>query len=454
MKTIAAIATAQAAAGIGIVRISGEKAIEIADKVFVTASGRSLASRSGYSAALGYVCDGETRIDEAIALIFRSPKSYTGEDVVELSGHGGPYVMSRILRAVLSQGAVPAEPGEFTKRAFLNGKINLSEAEAVMGLIGAKGEAARQATFNVLEGSLSREIDRIAKIITGICAHLAAWADYPEDDIPELSDEMLETSLSDAQRALEKLLSSFEAGKAVTEGVDTVIAGKPNVGKSTLLNLLAGSEKAIVTPLAGTTRDIVEETVRVGNVTLRLADTAGIRNDASDEIEKIGVERAVSRMERAALIIFVLEAQEKLSESERELLTRVKGRKCIIAVNKSDLERALDTGELKEYSENIVYISAKTGEGIQELTQAVEKTLGTADFDTSEPVLITERQHICVMKALESVREALFALREGITRDAVNVSLDGAAGSLMEITGERVSDAVAEEVFRSFCVGK
>ncbi len=454
MNTIAAIATAQAAAGIGIVRISGPKAIEIADKVFVSASGKPLASRSGYCAALGHIYDDTTRIDEAIALLFRAPKSYTGEDVVELSGHGGPYIISRILRAVLSAGALPAQPGEFTHRAFLNGKIDLSKAEAVMGLIGARGEAAREATLNVLEGSLSREISSAAAALTKICAHLAVWADYPEEDIPELSDKKLSDSLREVEAALNKLLESFDAGKAITQGVDTVIVGKPNVGKSTLLNVLAGTEKAIVTPQAGTTRDIIEETVRVGNTTLRLADTAGIHTLASSEIEKIGIQRAIKRMERASLVIVVLENSDELTQEEKELLKKAVMKKCVVAVNKTDKKAKLDIGQVKELTGNIAFISASKREGIDGLISTILRVLGTADFDTAQPVLITERQRSCVEKALESVREALEALNTGMTRDAVNVSLDDAVSKLLELTGERASEAVVNEVFKSFCVGK
>jgi len=454
MNTIAAIATAQASAGIGIVRISGQKAIEIADKVFVSASGKPLASRGGYCAALGHVYDGTTKIDEAIALLFRAPKSYTGEDVVELSGHGGPYIMSRILRAVLSAGAQPAQPGEFTQRAFLNGKIDLSRAEAIMGLIGAKGEAAREATLNMLDGSLSKEIKSAAAVLTKICAHLAVWADYPEEDIPELSDEKLFKSLRQVEKTLKKLLDSFDAGRAVIEGVDTVIVGKPNVGKSTLLNVLAGTEKAIVTPEAGTTRDIIEETVRVENTTLRLADTAGIHEEALSEIEKIGIQRAIKRMQRAQLVIVVLENSEELTQGELELLKKAAMKKCVVAVNKTDKKARLDIEQVKAVTENIAFISASRREGIEELNSLILRVLGTADFDTSQPVIITERQRNCVSKALESVREALDALSSEVTRDAVSVSLDDAVSKLLELTGENASEAVVNEVFRSFCVGK
>ncbi len=453
MKTIAAIATAGAAAGIGIVRISGEQAIDIADKVFLAVSGKALKTKSGYTAALGSVYDGGTYVDKVVALVFRAPKSYTGEDVVELSGHGGMLVMSHILRAVLSAGAEAAEPGEFTRRAFLNGKLDLSEAEAVMGLIAAKGEAARAATLNVLDGALSREIKKIAVSLTGLSAHLAAWADYPEDDLPELTDERLVGTLSDAERMLKKLLLSYDTGQAVIEGVDTAIVGRPNVGKSTLLNLLAGSEKAIVTSVAGTTRDIVEETVRIGNATLRLADTAGIR-EASDEIERIGVERALARMERASLIIVVLEGSSELTDEDRALLETASKKKSIVAVNKNDLPQKIDESALRGYTQNIVFLSAADGNGVDGLKAMIEIVLGTADFDTGQPTLITERQRRCAADAAEAIGEALHAVGLGITRDAVGVSIDGALSALFTFTGERASEAVVDEVFRKFCLGK
>ena len=265
--------------------------------------------------------DGETVIDDAVALVFRAPKSYTGEDVVEISCHGGLYILKRVLRAVLNAGAVPAEGGEFTKRAFLNGKMDLSEAEAVMSLISASGEEARAATLNALDGALSREIADCRDKLAVTAAFMAAWVDYPDDEIPELSDDEMTNTLTDVHNRLEKLLSGFDAGKAILEGIDTAIVGSPNVGKSTLLNALSGSERAIVTSVAGTTRDVLEETVRVGNITLRLADTAGIRENTDDEIEKIGVERAKERFDRASLVLMVLDAQNEIFDDDKELLS-------------------------------------------------------------------------------------------------------------------------------------
>ena len=454
MDTVAAVATARAAAGIGIVRISGESAIAVADKVFKAASGRSICSRSGYSAVYGHVYDGTQRIDEAIALLFRAPKSYTGEDVVELSCHGGMYRVQRVLRAVLAAGAKPAPPGEFTRRAFINGRIDLSEAEAVMGLINASGQAAAAVTLNVLDGALSRKIEKCAGELTVLSASMAAWADFPDDDIPQLQSGELLSALQNNLNTLEALLAGFDSGAAVTQGVDTAIIGSPNVGKSTLLNLLTGYERAIVTPNAGTTRDIIEETVNVGNAVLRLADTAGIREDAPDEAEKIGVSRALEWAHRAQLVLAVLEASRHLTDGERSVLRGLAGKKVILVLNKNDLERVLEESELEEFDYTRVYVSASTGEGADALKRGIERILGADDIDTGAAMLITERQRTCAQRAAECIREAIQAVNSGITADAVNVSVDCAIQALFELTGKAVTQCVADEVFSRFCVGK
>lgn len=455
MSTIAAIATAQAAAGLGTVKISGENALTVADSVFSAVSGKKISETPGYRALYGKVHDGETVIDDVVALVFRAPKSYTGEDVVEISCHGGLYILKRVLRAVLNAGAVPAEGGEFTKRAFLNGKMDLSEAEAVMSLISASGEEARAATLNALDGALSREIADCRDKLAVTAAFMAAWVDYPDDEIPELSDDEMTNTLTDVHNRLEKLLSGFDAGKAILEGIDTAIVGRPNVGKSTLLNALSGSERAIVTSVAGTTRDVLEETVRVGNITLRLADTAGIRENTDDEIEKIGVERAKERFDRASLVLMVLDAQNEIFDDDKELLSMCKRKNCIVVVNKTDGEIRLSMSELKTLTDNtIVEISAKNSLGLETLTNAIEETVGTAGFDPSAPLITTERQRSCVVKAVENIDEALSGIQMGITPDAVNVCIDCAIENLCVLTGEKATQTVVDEVFKNFCVGK
>lgn len=451
--TIAAIATPNAAGGIGIVRISGDSAIEIADRVFSAVSGKKLADAAGYSAHFGTVSLCGKPIDEAIALVFRAPKSYTGENTVELSCHGGVYIMRQVLRAALEAGARPAGPGEFTKRAFLNGKIDLAGAESVMSLISAQGEQAAAAAFNTLEGNLSRRIEEVAHSIIGVCAHLSAWVDYPDEDIEELSTDELEKTFSDAQTQLEELLRSFENGKAVTQGVDTVIVGRPNVGKSTLMNLLSGCERSIVTSVPGTTRDVVEQTVRVGDNLLRLADTAGIHT-TDNEIESIGVELAKKRMSRAELIIAVFDGAQELNNEDREIIDFCKNKTCLAVINKSDLGLICDTEYIRANFGAYVEISAKTAHGSEELDKALSVLLGTADFDPSAATLTSERQRLCCERALESVKEARSALESGVTLDAVNVCADCAVDALLELTGERAGEAVVNEVFSQFCVGK
>lgn len=451
--TIAAVATPLSAGGIGVIRISGESAIEIADKVVRTTSGKSLTSLKGYTAAHGKVYLENEAIDECVALVFRAPKSYTGENTVEISCHGGVLVTKQVLRAVLQNGARPAEAGEFTKRAFLNGKLDLSEAEAVMSLISAQGQQGMKAAFSTLDGALSRKIDSLCSILLSASANMAAWVDYPDDEIPELSDDSLKNSIVTVKNGLTSLLSKFDAGKAITDGVETAIIGKPNVGKSALMNMLSGFSRSIVTDIAGTTRDIVEETVRVGNVVLRLADTAGIR-ESDDLVESIGVDMAKTRIERATLILAVFDGSASLDQSDKEILDLCKGRDVIGIVNKSDLPSKADIDYLKATLSKVVFISAKEGEGEEELTKAIEEALGTDKIDTSQAMITTERQRVCTEKALSCLEEALDALNIGMTMDAINVCIESAVEALLELTGKKAREAVVDEVFSQFCVGK
>lgn len=451
--TIAAVATPLSAGGIGVIRISGESAIEIADKVVRTTSGKSLASLKGYTAAHGKVYLENEAIDECVALVFRAPKSYTGENTVEISCHGGVLVTKQVLRAVLQSGARPAEAGEFTKRAFLNGKLDLSEAEAVMSLISAQGQQGMKAAFSTLDGALSRKIDSLCSILLSASANMAAWVDYPDDEIPELSNDSLKNSIVTVKNGLTSLLSKFDAGKAITDGVETAIIGKPNVGKSALMNMLSGFSRSIVTDIAGTTRDIVEETVRVGNVVLRLADTAGIR-ESDDLVESIGVDMAKTRIERATLILAVFDGSASLDQSDREILDLCKDRDVIGIVNKSDLPSKADIDYLKATLSKVVFISAKEGEGEEELTKAIEEALGTDKIDTSQAMITTERQRVCTEKALSCLEEALDALNIGMTMDAINVCIESAVEALLELTGKKARETVVDEVFSQFCVGK
>ena len=451
-STIAAVSTPVAAGGIGVIRISGENAVAIAAAVFHPVSDKNVTDMKGYTAAFGKVYDGSTPIDEAVLLIFRAPHSYTGEDVAEISCHGGVYLVDRALRAVIRAGARPAAPGEFTKRAFLNGKLDLTEAEAVMNLISAQGEQAASAALTALEGALSRKLKETAQILITDAAYLAAWVDYPDDEIEEISRDKLLADCRSVAETLTKLLNNYEGGRALTQGVDAVIAGKPNVGKSTLMNCLSGYDRSIVTAAAGTTRDVVEDTVRLGKMVLRLADTAGIRR-ADDEVEKIGVEFALNRIDRAELVLAVFDGSQPLSREDHDVIDRCRGKRAIALINKSDLPQQLDPAALNDFFA-VIPFCAKTAAGLQELSDAVTAALGSDSVDTSAAMLANERQRAGCEQALTCVKEAIDALQTGMTLDAVNVSADAAVDALLTLTGERAGEAVINEIFSKFCVGK
>lgn len=453
MSTVAAISTGRAPGGIGIVRISGENAIAVADKVFSSFNGKKLCEIPGYSALYGKAHGKNGHIDNVVALVFKAPKSYTGEDVVEISCHGGLFVTDRVLNAVFEAGAVPAEAGEFTKRAFLNGKMDLTSAESVMSIISAQGEQAEKIALGVLEGKLFKEIKKITDKLLYDMALLSAWVDYPYEEIEDLSAEKLKSHIAESKNELEKLINDFGKGQIILEGVDTAIVGCPNVGKSTLMNLLSGTDKSIVTEIAGTTRDIVEDTVNAGGITLRLADTAGVR-ETDDTVESIGVERAVKRLENAELVLAVFDGSRPLNGDDRRLIDLCKGKKAVGIINKTDLDKNYLNNEIEKNFPQTVFISAKTGEGKAELISAIETLLGTADFDTSAAAVVNERQRDCCKKALDALNDAQNALDLGLTMDAVTVCLDSAAENLMVLTGEKATELVVNEIFAQFCVGK
>jgi tRNA modification GTPase len=453
LHTIAAISTPMAPGGIGIVRISGDHAQQIADRVFTSVSGKKLTQIPGYTSLFGSVHDGDGSFDQCVAANYRAPKSYTGEDVVELSCHGGLYGMHRLLDACLQAGARLAEPGEFTRRAYLNGKMDLTQAESVMEMVSAQGKGAAQAARAGQEGRLNQRIHSVQNTLTDIASHLAAWADFPEENVPEVENSQLEKDLLAADHILRQLLAGFDTGRILREGVDTVIAGRPNVGKSTLMNLLTGCEKSIVTSYAGTTRDVVEETVLLGDVPLRLADTAGLRN-TEDPVEQLGVLRSRSRVEGAQLVLAVFDSSEPLQEEDHAFMDLIGNMPAIAVINKSDMESKIDELYIKTKFKQMVYISALQGSGLQELTEAVKKALHLQKIDPSAGVLFTQRQKEAVRQSHGALTEALEALHGGMTLDAVTVCVEDAVSALMELTGERASDAVIDKVFENFCVGK
>lgn len=456
-KNIATISTPRAAGGIGVIRISGENAIEIADKVFECVSRKGMPSgMEGYSCAYGNIIDEQgKRMDDGVITVYRAPRSYTGENVVEISCHGGIYITEKILRRILEAGAYPAAAGEFTKRAYINGKMSLTQAESVMDIISAEGNAVYRRTRSVKEGSLFKRIKFYSDRLVKLLGQIGAWVDYPEEDIPEIGEEGLMDELTEISEELRKISAVYDNTRILKAGIETVIAGKPNVGKSTLMNLLAGYEKSIVTDIAGTTRDIVEESVRLGDIVLRLSDTAGLRG-SEDIIEGIGIKRAEEKIKNADLIIAVFDNGEALNDDDMRLIKmcgELRNVKIIACINKSDRTGKIDRDQIEDKFENIIDISAENGEGLDDLQRILEE-LFMGNESVYDDITVNERQKICLDRAAGFVDEALEALKRGVTMDAVNVVLDDALNSLLELTGERVSEAVVNEVFSHFCVGK
>lgn len=453
MSTITAISTAQGQGGIGVIRVSGEQAFTIVDKIFKSVSGKKIMDIKGYTALFGHIYNNEEVLDEAVVLKYVAPKSFTGENVVEISCHGGMYITKEVLNAVIMAGASLAEPGEFTKRAYLNGKMDLTEAESVMDIISAKSKSAARAALFVKDGALFKKSQQVKQLLLDKAAHLSAWADYPEEDIPEVSEDSIMEAIEESISILEKLLSTYDMGQVVKEGIDTVIAGRPNAGKSTLMNLLVGREKSIVTNIAGTTRDVVEDTVLVGNAMLKLSDTAGIR-DTDNEIEKIGVQKTFDKINGAGLVIALFDNNEELNSEDIDLINKIKDMPCIAVINKIDLEDKVDKKYITDNIDNVVYISAKQQDNIDELKNMIEKIAGTEDFDPSAGIVANERQRNAIRNAVNSLYEAKESLAMGMTMDAITVSLQETIDYLLELTGEKAGEEIVDSVFHNFCVGK
>jgi len=450
-RTIAAIATPTGEGALGVIRISGEEAINIADRIFFSVSGKKLAELEGYKAAYGEIRDGENILDDGVALVYRAPHSYTGENCVEITVHGGSLMLRSIMRLVLKNGAFPAAAGEFTKRAFLNGKTDLTRAESIMGLISASSEAELRLSRGAHNGRISQKIAEIEADLIAADASIAAYSDYPDEDIEGLDPENFLKMLKNAQSGISEMLATFDAGKVLREGIDTAIVGKPNVGKSTLMNMLSGCDRSIVTEVAGTTRDIIEDTVTVGDITLRLADTAGI-HETDDKVESIGVERARERIDSAQLILAVFDCTKPLDNNDKDLLSRLNKGNTIIIINKTDLENKIDVSVFEGF--RIIETSAKNGDGYDKLSREIAEISGTANLREDSTVLINERQRACAERALDGVEEAINALVSSATMDAVGVCVDDALAALLELTGKRVTNEVTDEIFRRFCVGK
>lgn len=458
-STICALATPPGEGGIAVVRLSGPDAYPIAAKVFAPIhKEKSVLEAKGYTALFGhYLLDGQ-EMDETVALFYRAPRSYTGEDVVELSVHGGSAMADGLQQALIAAGAMPAAPGEFTRRALENGRMSLTQAEAVMEVISAGGRQGAALAKSALDGRLAREAEGIRRQLQTLVAHLTAWIDYPEEDVPELAPDELKAALQQQKAKLDGWVSSYNAGAVLRHGVDCVLLGRPNVGKSTLLNLLAGFDRAIVTPVAGTTRDVVEQAVQLGDIRLNLFDTAGVRGEEeADAIEAEGIRRSWKKLEEAGLVLAVFDAGGPVTEADIEIARRCEGRPALAIFNKQDLADdagLFDESLLAPCFKHTIRLCAKDAASLKPLSDAVAGLLGTANLDPNAAALVSRRQLAAATAARDAVGEAIAAVDAGFGLDAAGVCIEDALRALTELTGEDAAEAVIDEVFSTFCVGK
>ena len=451
--TIAAISTPKGEGGIGIIRISGDKSFEILDKIFKPKNPNK--DLGFYQFNYGFIHDGEKVIDESMVVRMKAPKTYTCEDVVEINCHGGQFVTQKVLELVLKNGARHAEQGEFTKRAFMNGRIDLSQAEAGMDLIQGKTEKSISLSLDQLRGDLRDKINSFKKALLDITAHVNVVLDYPEEGIDDPLPVELRDNLEAVYEEATRLIESYDKGKKIKEGIKTVIVGKPNVGKSTLLNSLLREERAIVTHVAGTTRDVIEEVINIKGIPLVLVDTAGIRQ-TDDIVENIGVEKSKEFIEKADLVLLVLDASRELEDEDREVINQINEnhKKVIVLLNKIDLERKID---LDEYNfENIVEISAQKNVGIEDMEEKIYSFIVDEKVeDSSEKLIITNVRHKTALeKTKDAIRNIFETIDMGLPMDLISVDLKEALDSLSEITGEISSEDILDHVFGNFCVGK
>lgn len=454
--TIVAISTPLAPGGIGIVRISGPEAVAVADRIFRSPKGKVLTQRPTHTLTYGEIidpADGET-VDECLVSVMRAPHTYTGEDICEINCHGGLYVCDRVLRLCLENGAAMAQPGEFTKRAFLNGKMDLSRAEAVIDLISAESGAANRVAVGQLKGQMGRKIQDLRDRIIRVCADILVEVEYPDEDAPPIQEQRTYITICKIKDEISKLYDSFEAGRAMKEGIQTVIVGKPNVGKSSILNVLAGFDRAIVTNIAGTTRDVLQERIRLGGVMLNLHDTAGIRH-ADDEVERIGVERSLELIDQGELIFFVVDISRPLDENDEAIMAQLDPARTIVLFNKTDLETTVDEARILAQFPHTVYLSALRNTGVDQLEQMVrEMFLQQAQGLQQGEIVTNARQRDCLRRAYDNVASAVDGLEMGYPFDMVTIDLQDAVDDLGQITGQTASEAIITDIFSRFCLGK
>lgn len=454
--TIAAISTAMSASGIGIVRMSGPESMDVISRIYRSKNGgKNIKEVKSHTIHYGYIFDGEEVVDEVLVMVMRAPRTYTGEDTVEIDCHGGVYAMKKVLETVLRNGAQIAEPGEFTKRAFLNGRLDLSQAEAVMDVIQAKSAVALKSSLQQLKGSVLRAIKEIRSSILYQIAFIESALDDPEHISLEGYPEKLRKIVDEEYEKVETLLKSADDGRMIQEGIKTVILGKPNAGKSSLLNFLVGEDRAIVTDIAGTTRDTLEEYISLHGISLRIIDTAGIRETA-DVVEKIGVGKAKKMAEDADLILYVVDSSLPLDENDREIMELLGGRKSIVIYNKTDLESAVDIKELKEKTGSpVIPVSVVEETGITELEETIKKMFFRGEISFDDEVYITNARHKTALEeALESLKMVRESIETGMSEDFFSIDLMSAYESLGKIVGESVGEDLVNEIFSRFCVGK
>mgnify|MGYP002571652390 FL=1 len=456
MSTIVSISTAPGIGGIGIIRMSGEKSFEILDKIFKPKTSQKIEDIKGYTIKYGHIVENNEIIDEVLVSYFKAPRSYTTENMCEINSHGGNVVVKKILEICLKNGAELAEPGEFTKRAFLNGRIDLAQAESVIDVINAKSDKEAKSGIKQLEGYLSKEIKGIKQEILDVLVNIEVTIDYPEYDTPEVQEKEIAQMLESVGKKLKKLEKSFDNGKIIKDGIKTAIIGKPNAGKSSLLNAILKEDRAIVTDIAGTTRDTIEEFVTINGIPLNLVDTAGIR-EAADEVEKIGVEKSIKQANDADLIIAIFDSSKDLEEEDIEILNLIKGKKSIILLNKSDLNSKINENDdrFTSITENILRISALNKYGIDELYEKIAELFNLNEINLDNEILITNIRHKNIIsKSLENVNKAKEALEINMPIDIITIYIKEILEDLGEITGEVVTEDIINEIFSKFCLGK
>lgn len=458
-ETIAAIATGMTNAGIGIVRISGEESFPIIDQIYRSRNGRTKLSESpSHTVHYGYICDGEKVIDEVMVLILKAPNTYTMEDTVEIDCHGGALVLKRVLETVLKYGARPAEPGEFTKRAFLNGRIDLSQAESVIDVINAQNDFALESSLHQLQGTVKEKIKGIRGAVLHEIAFIESALDDPEHISIDGYGEELMKQVDALAFQIKDLLQCSENGALLKEGIHTVIIGKPNVGKSSLMNALTGRDRAIVTEVAGTTRDILEDQINLNGITLNMTDTAGI-HDTSDTVEKIGVEKAKSSLDQADLVIYVADSSSPLDQNDKRIFDLLKEKKVIVLLNKSDLQPVISEQDILSLAEKsndpVLSISAKEGTGIKELEHVIRKMFFQGEISYNNEIVITNiRQKAALKEALDSLEMVKQSIQDQMPEDFYSIDLVNACDALGKITGESVGEDLVNEIFSKFCMGK